>query len=67
MRVILKSGTEILVDLTAFTVQQSPVTGDLIELKWTAAEDATSTLNYVRVDDVSAILRIDEPGDEAKP
>jgi hypothetical protein len=60
MRVILRTGTIIDVDVTEFTVCRNSVTGGLDELKWSYVGDETVTvkLKYLRPDDVAAVLAI---------
>lgn len=60
MRVILRSGMIIDVNVTEFTTGRNLVTGELNELKWKFDEDETVKLKYLRPDDVAAVLAIHE-------
>jgi len=60
MRVILRSGAIIDVDVTEFSTGRNLVTGDLYELKWEFNEDEKVKLKYIRPDDVAAVLAIHE-------
>lgn len=57
MRVILKSGAQFDADVTEFIVKRSTVDGGITELNWT--HGGKNRLNYLRLDDVVAVLRVD--------
>jgi hypothetical protein len=54
MVVTLKSGVQIRVKVTEYTVGRNGL-GDLSRLRWTSAENADSALKYVQLDEIAAI------------
>jgi hypothetical protein len=54
MVVTLKSGTQIRMRVSEYTIQRSPLR-ELVGIKWTATEDNTVSLKYLDVDEVAAI------------
>lgn len=55
MVVTLKSGAQIRAQVTAYTVGRAALGGDLARLKWTGAEDADASLQYLDLGEVAAV------------
>lgn len=58
MRVILKSGVDFEIEVKSFTSKPDAL-GTLVSLSWVGASGAPSRLNYIRLDDVAAVLAVD--------
>lgn len=60
MELILNSGAKVTVDVDDMTLERNNFSKELTKLKWTNPEKAERALMYVRLEDVSAIVLIDE-------
>lgn len=64
MQITLKSGTQVTVDVEDFNIGRSNLDGDLVELKWTTPPERIAKLCYVRLDEIAAIVRLEDPAPE---
>ena len=56
VQIMLKSGASIEVDLEAFQVGRSPISGELTSLTWTGQEGGVG-LGFLDISEVAAITR----------
>ena len=63
MQVTFKSGAQVTVDAEDFSTGRSTVTGELRELKWTTPEEYAAKLCYLNLDEVAAIVRVENGSD----
>jgi hypothetical protein len=60
MRIIFKSGAIVDVDVTEFTIGESKLNHVLTSLEWRWDSYMTTVLKFIRLDEIVAILRVDE-------
>ena len=61
MQITFKSGTQVTVDVEDFSIGRSNMSGELRELKWTTPDQFVAKLAYLNLDEVSAIVRVEDP------
>lgn len=63
MEITLKSGVQIVVDAIEITTERRNITGELVGMKWTAPDGWARKLHTVTLDEIAAIVLIEEnPG-----
>ena len=64
MRLILRSGAQVDVDVTEFTVKRNRFDGSFVGLDWTTPVGYAAKLSFVRLEEVAAIVTLAEVGDD---
>jgi len=64
VNITLKSGVTVQADVSTWTTVRGRLDGDLRGFKWTSG---SIELSYLRLEDVSAVVVVREPGDAAAP
>lgn len=64
MEITFKGGAQIIVDASEFQVIRSAM-GEFRKLSWNTPDDFTRKLCYADIDEIAAIVRIYEDGDDA--
>jgi hypothetical protein len=67
MQVTFRSGAQIEVDATEFTLNVNYLSGELRDLRYVTPPDATRGLKYLAVSEVVAVVAIDDPSEQPEP
>lgn len=63
MRLVFKGGAVVDADVTEFSTGHHPLTGEITKLSWKSPEGARVKLSNINVDQLAAVLRVEDDSD----
>lgn len=64
IEITLASGATVMADVTEFTIQRSPISGEMMGIQWD--KPGNRKLLHARVESIDAIVFVDDSDDEER-